>query len=416
MKHLILFTGLYNLLFNLQVVLAISPDMEIPSYNHTYLDITTEATPDPWITYYNNKFYLTFTANDRIPMWETSSLSNFNDPKTFQRWPVWHAPESGPQSERLWAPELHALRGRWYIYFAAADKTQGNRSHRMYVLGGPPSTQDPHQGDWELLGPIARMDQRQWAIDGTVFELHETLYFVYSGWPRKRADENGWEDRHEGVQQLFIIRLSDPTTADSPATMISHPSETWERLGGAHGAAINEGPQWLVSPAGHWRGLVYSCSGSWTKEYRMATLQLLGNGDPLDPAHWLKSRRPLLQNRADGRGPYGPGHASFLQTTGVDGETVAVFHATDSDTDGSSGRKARMQRVIWGKEGPDMGGEVGVRVGGVEEFLAGGRPAGEMEGVGMQVPVGGREGGRGLRSLVEALGDGEGGKGHGELR
>lgn len=32
------------------------------------LNITSKSTPDPHFTFHNGKFYLTFTANDRIPM------------------------------------------------------------------------------------------------------------------------------------------------------------------------------------------------------------------------------------------------------------------------------------------------------------------------------------------------------------
>ncbi|TKA33398.1 hypothetical protein B0A54_14095 [Friedmanniomyces endolithicus] len=300
------------------------------------------------------------------------------------------APILGPTSERLWAPELHCLRGRWYIYFAGADKLHGNRSHRMYVLGGPLEGQDPHQGPWELLGPIDGMDQRQWAIDGTVFNIDGVLYFSYSGWPRKEHRSNGWEDSDELVQQLFILRLSDPTTADSDAVMISHPTEPWEQLG-ERGAAINEGPQWLESPSGEWRGLVYSCSGSWTKHYKMATLEYLG-GDPLDPRAWRKSETPLLQNREDGIGPYGPGHGCFLH---AGGETVALFHATDRDTDGNQNRRCRMQRVRWTASGPDMGGYVGAQTSDVEVFLQE-RPAEQELSIPRNEPTQ-------LRSLLHAL-------------
>ncbi|KAK3718719.1 hypothetical protein LTR37_004938 [Vermiconidia calcicola] len=330
--------------------------MALEQTSNSYLEITKINTPDPWITQANNgKFYFTFTANNRIPMWEASSIHQLRvDPK---RGPVWKAKQTGPQSERLWAPELHALRGRWYIYFAAADAQVGNRSHRMYVLGGPSADEDPHAGPWELLGPIRGMNQGQWAIDGTVFELDEVLYFCYSGWPRK---ENGeWVTHREDVQQLFILRLKDPVTADSEAVMICHPSQPWEQLPNGR-AKICEGPQWLQSPSGHWKGIVYSCSASWTKHYKMATLQYLpisANAGPLDPRSWRKSIDPLLQNRPDGKGPFGPGHGCFLNLE--DEGTVVFFHATDRETDGNRNRKCRMQRLKWIEGGPDMGGYVG---------------------------------------------------------
>lgn len=323
-------------------------------YNDACLDITPTSTPDPWICQANGKFYLTFTGSNRIPMWEAASIKDFLGEKA-KHGPVWRTSWAGPQSDLLWGPELHCLRGRWFIYFSGANGNVGNRSHRMYVLSGPLAHEDPHKGPWVLVGSIAGMDQRQWAIDGTIFEIDGTLYFVYSGWPKR--EDGKWEDKAEMLQQLYILRMKDPVTADSEPVMISNPDKPWEKVQGTN-IAINEGPQWLESPSGHWKGLVYSCSASWTKDYKMATLQYLpdsGKG-PLDPSSWRKSSEPLIQNRPDGKGPFGPGHGSFLH---LSDETLALFHATDRPTDGNKNRRCRMQRVRWTDDGPDMGGYVG---------------------------------------------------------
>ena len=37
---------------------------------------------------------------------------------------VAQAPEQGWNSREVWAPELHYLNGRWYIYYAASDGKQ----------------------------------------------------------------------------------------------------------------------------------------------------------------------------------------------------------------------------------------------------------------------------------------------------
>ena len=102
----------------------------------------------------------------------------------------------------------------------------------MYVLGGPPAHQDPTQGPWEYLGPIQNMDNKQWAIDGTVVELDGQLYFIYSGWPFDNPTES------DLIQRLYILRLQDPLTATSEAVEICRPQEGFEHSGDHR---INEG-------------------------------------------------------------------------------------------------------------------------------------------------------------------------------
>ena len=41
-------------------------------------------------------------------------------------------PSTGPCSREVWAPEIHFLDGRWYVYVAASDGQ--NRNHRMWAL------------------------------------------------------------------------------------------------------------------------------------------------------------------------------------------------------------------------------------------------------------------------------------------
>jgi hypothetical protein len=64
--------------------------MQQPNYNNTCLDITSQATPDPFVTYANGKYYFTFTAGDRIPLWEADSLTDFFEEGKFKKGPVWY--------------------------------------------------------------------------------------------------------------------------------------------------------------------------------------------------------------------------------------------------------------------------------------------------------------------------------------
>ena len=262
----------------------------------------------------------------------------------------------------------------------------------MFVLGGPRDGGNPcNSGDWEFLGRVRGMPPNQWAIDGTVFELNHTLYFAYSGWPLTGTNGGGGAGRAGNarfpdlMQELYITRLEDPITVantgadadplpvgsaasstSSPPprlpAVISRPEHDWEFTMGLHGRhGINEGPQFLRSPpslddGGGWTGLVYSCGGSWTSEYKMATLRYVG-GDPLRGDSWRKGAEPLMAAR-EPMGPWGPGHGSFVHLGGGNGEgdtaggMLAVFHATDKPTDGWVNRKARVQRVSFTADGP----------------------------------------------------------------
>ena len=89
---------------------------------------------------------------------------------------VWTPPRRGWNRAQIWAPELHRVRNRWYIYYAASDGH--NATHRMGVLSA--TTDDP-QGDYSDRGQLYTGDTltsghaSRWAIDGTVFELRNQL-------------------------------------------------------------------------------------------------------------------------------------------------------------------------------------------------------------------------------------------------
>src|SRR5262245_61375470 len=84
---------------------------------------------DPWVTVWEKKYDYCFTRNNRIVVTSAEAIPDLakGDATT-----VWRAPEKGPYSKNVWAPELHHLGSRWYIYFAADDGENAN--HRMYVL------------------------------------------------------------------------------------------------------------------------------------------------------------------------------------------------------------------------------------------------------------------------------------------
>jgi GH43 family beta-xylosidase len=169
--------------------------------------------PDPWIIARNGVYYYMNTTGSTLAIRKTRHIETLADaePKV-----VWRAPASGPYSRDIWAPELHFLRGKWYIYFAAG--VGRNESHRIWVLENDAA--DPTEGEWRMKGKIADPSDR-WAIDATVFEQGSRLYMIWSG----------WEGEVDGVQSLYIAELSDPWTVNGRRVRISTPEFPWEKIG-----------------------------------------------------------------------------------------------------------------------------------------------------------------------------------------
>jgi GH43 family beta-xylosidase len=266
---------------------------------------------DPWVVRDpNGERYLWCLSegNRGISLWASPTLTSLG-----RRHVVWQAPERGPYSKEVWAPELHRLDGHWYIYFAASDGH--NHNHLTYVLRS--DTEDP-LGSYSLHGPLATgegadgLTPNLWAIDLTVLEHAGRRYAVWSGWDGPCTDR----------QFLYIAPLRSPTELAGPRVRIcANDDYLWERTEERAGSrGLNEGPQ-VLQQAGR-TFLVYSCGASWLPTYKLGLLELVGP-DPLDPAAWRKHPQPVFQSSAS---TLGVGHSSFVPSP--DGtQWWHVFHA-----------------------------------------------------------------------------------------
>src|SRR5262245_38167083 len=68
--------------------------------------------PDPWVIYRGGFYYLMHTTGNSLTIWKTRSIAELAGA---EKKVVWRAPATGPYSRDIWAPELHFLRGKWYI-------------------------------------------------------------------------------------------------------------------------------------------------------------------------------------------------------------------------------------------------------------------------------------------------------------
>ena len=281
---------------------------------------------DPWVVRKNGLYHYCYSRDGSIWINTNKTLQGACQ---FEGKRIWTPPPGKPWSKELWAPELHFLQGKWFVYVAADDGDNAN--HRMYVLES--ETGDP-TGNYVFRGKISDASDK-WAIDGTVLEQAGKLYFIWSGW---EGDEN--------VQQnIYIAAMSDPLTLVGPRVLISQPEYDWERIGKP---LINEGSQVLQNNGQTF--VVYSASGSWTDHYCLGQLRLTGQ-DPLDPKSWIKSRTPVFGSTGT---VFSPGHASF--TKSPDGtEDWIVYHAAKHRGAGWN-RDVNLKKFKWDIDGnPSFG-------------------------------------------------------------
>jgi GH43 family beta-xylosidase len=293
---------------------------------------------DPWVVRRDGWYYLVASEDNGISVYRSKSLTNLKQNEVH----VWTAPDSGWNQSNIWAPELHFIDGRWYIYYAAGRAGPPFIHQRSGVLQSAGT--DP-QGTYQERGPlytgdqIASRSENVWAIDVTVGQIDGQLYAVWSGWKHNRTDD-------ATPQHLYIATMSNPWTISSNRVRISSPTAPWEE---GTELDINEGPTLLKHDGDVF--ILYSTRESWLPAYRMGQLQRRSpDADPMNPTSWVKSG-PVFQGTKD---VHGTGHASF--TVSPDGtEDWIVYHAKKSTEPGWD-RHIRTQPFTWGAEGhPQLG-------------------------------------------------------------
>lgn len=297
----------------------------------TFSNPVLPSGPDPWVAQRDGWYYYTNTLGNRIALWKTRDMARLGEASPVT---VWRAPASGPNSTSVWAPELHYLRGKWYLYYSAADRAHDDDAHRhSFVLEN--ASADPTRGEWIDKGML-RTDHN--GIDGTVFELRGRLYFVYSAYIGDHSD-------------LIIAAMSNPWTLSGPQVDIAHPTYGWEMQGGRK---ILEGPEFLRGPSGK-LFLTYSASACWSDDYALGLLSAGADADPTEPSAWTKSAQPAFA-QSPRNGVYAPGHNGFFKSP--DGrQDWIIYHANSGPGWKCDRRRSpRIQPFHWRDDGtPDFG-------------------------------------------------------------
>lgn len=305
---------------------------------------------DPYITKGSDGFYY-FTASypafhdefhgyDRVVLRRSETVEGLISAEEVT---IWKAHKEGVMAKHIWAPEIHEIGGKWYIFFAAGD-SDNKWNIRPYVLQCDGN--DPINDRWTERGKVQAIEDDKVSFEG--FSLDMT-YFEHKGkhyliWAQSVGDSS-----------LFMAEINPdcPWKLTSMPILLSKPEYDWEKVR----FRVNEGASVLKGDDKIF--IFFSASGTGA-EYCMGYLWTDNDADLMNVASWNKRTTPVLSTK-DLVGEAGPGHNSFVYDE--EGTLLLVYHARpESHFEGKCGtyddeplydpcRHARIRAVSFDKEG-----------------------------------------------------------------
>ncbi len=272
-------------------------------------------TSDPYVLRHNGYYYHCYSNSQGVYISRAEDLRDIGNGETKR---IYDCAQNGALTD-WYAPELHHMDGKWYIY-AAPD--YGNWLHTMTVLVGEG---DSPMCAYENAGAVKGLEG-QWTIDGTVMHYQGERYFVWTN-----------------CGEMFLSKMADPLTLIGKTVTIAKPELPFETKVGL----VNEGPAVLYR---HGRiHIVYSANDSQCDDYCLGLLTYNCRGDILDAGNWIKADHAVFEKTDH---IFGPGHCSFTTVTENEREVdCMVYHANLISGSGWNGRNVLVQPFEWDAEG-----------------------------------------------------------------
>ncbi len=307
---------------------------------------------DPYITLGPDGYYY-FTASypmrgakdkdgyDRIILRKAKTIEGL---KTAEEKTVWDESSSKISHRFIWAPEMHYIGGKWYLYYAASSSPNNVWDINCHVLMC--TGDDPYNGQWEEKGKFQAANGDTisftgFSLDMTYFECNGKSYVI---WAQKVGNSN-----------LYIAETdpAEPWKTTTKAMLLTKPEYYWECVT----FRVNEGPSVLI----HDGKVIVAYSASATgPEYCIGYMYADEKADLMDIKSWTKQKTPALTSE-DLIDEYGPGHNSF--TKDENGNYIFVYHSRSKECyEGNCGygtedplydpcRSARIRTVQWDENG-----------------------------------------------------------------
>ncbi len=318
----------------------------------TKTDIFIADRADPYITLGKDGYYY-FTASypmyggadkegyDRVILRRAKTIEGLKDAEEKV---IWDEKDSDICNRFIWAPEMHYIGGKWYVYYAASSSPNNVWDINCHVIMC--EGDDPYNDPWVEKGKFQAAEGDTFSFTGfsldmTYFECNNRSYVIWA--------QNG------GNSNLYMAEVdpAEPWKTITPNMLLTKPEYYWEKVV----IPVNEGASVVI----HDDKVIVAYSASATgPEYCIGLMYADVNSDLLDIKSWTKMDKPALTSE-DLIDEYGPGHNSF--TVDEDGNTIFVYHSRSKECyEGSCGyghedplydpcRSARIRKVVWDENG-----------------------------------------------------------------
>ena len=235
----------------------------------------------------------------------------------------------------LWAPELHVIKDRLYIFHAGTPREF--EREQCHVMALKENGNPMKASDWEMPVRVVKKDgsflynEQGITLDMTEWELNGRYYVAWSQRQFFPVDQGAW---------LYIAEIDpdQPWKLISDPVLLSMPEYGWAN----NHTFVDEGPFALLRKEKIF--LTFS-SAAVDSTYVVGLLSADLSADLLDPASWTKENYPLMSSRSR-EGEFGTGHNSYI--TDEDGLVWNAYHARPG-IDGP--RSAGLRRVHFGPDG-----------------------------------------------------------------
>ena len=277
-------------------------------YQRKLHDSAPMGQPDPFVFYYQNKYYIYATHLDGVQLYCSDELTSGWEYKGFCF--------SLKNEKNYWAPALLEYNGMFYLYVSTTPANITNMHQQSLKVAVSISPEGPFRFAQELLPPFS--------IDAHAVEYKKQLYLFYSVNDESAARPGTY---------IVVDRMLSPYQTEGRPVAVVRPTMDEEIFcrdrfqKGVHWHTV-EGAFYFRHGDTHF--VTYSGSAYGQPTYFVGYSVAHGDCDDLRGLEWHKypdenTYQPLL---ASTQTVDGPGHNSILEK---DGQLWIVYHGRDRD-------------------------------------------------------------------------------------